>query len=79
LNKYENFYKEVGKKGKCKLCGAEVPRTQGSTTGMWRHLDSNEHILLVKANLDTVYLAPEVKEKKDESDEEEKREEKKTS
>jgi hypothetical protein len=34
-----------------------------------------EHILLVKANLDTVYLAPEVKEKKDESDEEEREEE----
>jgi hypothetical protein len=29
-----------------------------------------ENILLVKANLDTVYLAREVKEKKDESDEE---------
>jgi hypothetical protein len=34
-----------------------------------------EHILLVKANLDTVYLAPEVKEKKDGSDEEEREEE----
>jgi hypothetical protein len=28
------YFKEVGKKAKCKLCGAEVPRTQGSTTGV---------------------------------------------
>jgi hypothetical protein len=35
-----NYFIKIGDKSKCKLCGKEVTRTDGSTSGKRRHLKS---------------------------------------
>lgn len=34
------YFDEFGEKAKCKMCKTIVARTQGSTHGMWKHLQS---------------------------------------
>jgi hypothetical protein len=49
------YFKKVGIKAKCKLCSAELSRTQANTKGMWRHLECEHHAIYIKLKKGSIF------------------------